>query len=233
MIASLALMVFAFAIGQFLGRNQTTGTGDQSAADGPQVTTGPSAPATSTDGGSAFPTPSSPTDDGSVFPAPTVPTDDTAGNPAPTVPTDDGSGTSASTAPAPTAGAPTAEPTTVPEPQIPTTPQSDDLGLAVPISQPSCDGRWIVLVGATTTPGQYAAGVGTLLQSHPGAQYMLTQGSCSSLRQSLPDGSAIYAVYFGPFSDAAAACAKRTEAGDRAYVKLLDNSTPPERPWNC
>jgi hypothetical protein len=240
MIASLALMVIAFAIGQFLGRNPATDDGGQSSAGGPQVTAEPSAPAVPTDdGGSVIPVPV-PTDTAATG-VPTVPTDtaatgvptvptDTAATAAPTLPTDDGSGTSATAAPAPVPAPAPGEPTTAPQPN---TPQSNDLGLAVPISQPACDGRWIVLVGATTTPGQYAAGVGTLLANHPGAQYMLTQGSCSSLRQSLADGSSIYAVYFGPFSDPAGACAKRSEAGDRAYVKVLDNSTPPERPWDC
>ena len=67
----------------------------------------------------------------------------------------------------------------------------------------------------------------------PGAKYVLTQGACLSLRQSMPDGSQIYAVYLGPYPDQAAACTVSIEFGGGAYVKRMDNTTPPEQTWQC
>ena len=158
---------------------------------------------------------------------------------APTSASDDGAGTSASTAPAPSEGVPGATSeevpgaTAAPPPGASTASPTGDLGLATPISRPPCDGQWIVLVGATTTPGQYPDGVDHLLQSYPGSHYLLTEGSCASLRQGLPDGSVIYAVYFGPYPTPAAACGMRVQVGDHAYVKVLDDVAPPDRPWKC
>ena len=124
------------------------------------------------------------------------------------------------------------------EPPDPSDPANDaaangDLGLGVPISTPTCDGSWLVFLGAATNAATYVNDVNTLLAGAPGAQYTLTQGGCSSMRQSLPDGSLIYAVYVGPYPDQASACAARLGLPDGAYVKRMDNSTPPEQLWQC
>jgi serine/threonine-protein kinase len=104
----------------------------------------------------------------------------------------------------------------------------------VPISQPACDGTWVVFLGSSTNPASYQTSIDALLSAHPGSQYMLTAGSCSSLRQALPDGSQIYAVYTGPYTTPEEACAAREQSGDDdAYVKVLDNSTPPDQIWTC
>lgn len=120
------------------------------------------------------------------------------------------------------------------EPSAPAEPAPrGDLGLAVPISSPTCDGSWLVFLGAATDAAAYASDVSTLLAGHPEAQYTLTQGGCSSMRQQLDDGSLIYAVYVGPYPDQASACVAKAGLGDAAYVKRMDNSTPAEQLWQC
>jgi hypothetical protein len=150
-------------------------------------------------------------------------------------------GVPATTASAPDAGstAPTEDtesPTTGSPPGSTAPPQPEgDLGLSTPISRPACDGSWVVFVGSAVDAATYADDVAAQLAAHPGSAYLLTEGSCSSLRQRLPDGRSIYAVYLGPFPTQAAACAERNgvDAGAGAYVKALDNVTPAEQLWEC
>ncbi|WOC11410.1 serine/threonine-protein kinase [Gordonia sp. MP11Mi] len=70
-----------------------------------------------------------------------------------------------------------------------------DLGLSTPISTPPCDGRTVTVVYSAITPGAYAREVGDTLARYPGSEYLRTDQSCSSLRQS-KEGNPIYAVYF-------------------------------------
>lgn len=99
-----------------------------------------------------------------------------------------------------------------------------DLGLAVPISRPPCDGAPAVFVANAVSPGEYANQVRAALTAHPGSRYLRTDESCASLRQSL-NGNPIYAVYFTA-ADVAAACARRAAIGGDSYVRRLDNVTP-------
>ncbi len=108
-----------------------------------------------------------------------------------------------------------------------------DLGLAVPMTAPACDGSWVVFLGAATDAARYAADVETLLAGNPAARYTLTQGGCSSMRQQMPDGTLIYAVWTGPYADQAQACAAKAGFGDTAYVKRMDDTTPPDQLWEC
>src|SRR3954470_7713798 len=204
LITGLVLIAVALSIGLLFGRGSTAATGKQPAAGAGQSTTESSAPATSTDEPSA---PATSTDESS---APTS--------------TDAGSSASDTTGTAPTESAPD----TTDAPQ-----SGEDLGLSTPISHPACDGQWIVLVGAATTPGRYPEGIGGLLESYPGSQYLVTEGSCSSLRQRTADGNLIYAVFLGPFPGEADACAMRAQVGGGAYVKVLDDTTPPEQAGSC
>ncbi|MGX5653265.1 hypothetical protein ACWKWC_00640 [Geodermatophilus nigrescens] len=105
--------------------------------------------------------------------------------------------------------------------------------MTTPISRPACNGQWVVFLGAATTPSRYAADINQLLGTQPGSEYLLTEGSCSSLRQRLDDGGIIYAAYVGYFADQSAACTARDDIGGGAYVKRLDNVTPPEQLWQC
>jgi serine/threonine-protein kinase len=108
-----------------------------------------------------------------------------------------------------------------------------DLNVGVPISSPTCDSTWVVFLGAAIDPATYPADVSTLLASRSDAKYLLTEGGCSSMRQRTAEGTQIYAVYVGPYPDQAAACAARSAIGGNAYVKRMDNSTPPEQLWTC
>ncbi|MGW3960476.1 serine/threonine-protein kinase [Amycolatopsis sp. NPDC005003] len=105
-----------------------------------------------------------------------------------------------------------------------------DLGLATAMSTPACDGSFIVVLGSAVTPARYRADVQRFLDAHPGAAYLHAPTTgCGSLRQQL-NGAGIYAVYNGPFATRDAACARRSGG---AYVKRLDNTTPPTQAITC
>ncbi|ALG83993.1 serine/threonine-protein kinase [Gordonia phthalatica] len=101
---------------------------------------------------------------------------------------------------------------------------SGDLGLSTPISTPACDGSTIAIVYSATSPGSYASEIQSALAEHPGAQYLRTDQSCASLRQSL-NGNPIYAVYY-PGSSLADSCAVKARTSSRVNVRRLDDSTP-------
>jgi serine/threonine protein kinase, bacterial len=109
----------------------------------------------------------------------------------------------------------------------------DPLGLGVPMALPACEGSWVVILGSATDPASYAADVSALLSSNPEAKYALTQGTCASLRQQTAEGQQIYAVYVGPYPDQASACAVKLATGVQAYVKRMDQTTPPDQTWSC
>jgi serine/threonine protein kinase, bacterial len=113
-----------------------------------------------------------------------------------------------------------------PAPRVPSGPFGD-LGLATPMSRPSCNGQGIVVLGSVTTPGQYAAGVQRLLAAHPGASYLRTDQTCPSLRAATDDGNPIYAVYRPAGNTGAEVCAAVRSAGGDAYGKWLDYTTDP------
>ncbi|MEJ9078691.1 serine/threonine-protein kinase [Gordonia malaquae] len=102
---------------------------------------------------------------------------------------------------------------------------SGDLGLSTPITVPACDGQSILIVYNATTPGQYEQEIGAALAANPGAKYLRTDNSCSSMRQAYDDGSPIYAVYFEG-SSVAATCAKKASFGGASYARFLDATTP-------
>ncbi|MFT3663332.1 MAG: serine/threonine-protein kinase [Gordonia sp. (in: high G+C Gram-positive bacteria)] len=99
-----------------------------------------------------------------------------------------------------------------------------DLGLSTPISDPPCDGRTVAFVYNATTPGAYAQEVSNALAQFPGASYLRTDQSCSSLRQSL-DGNPIYAVYYEG-SSLSDTCSTKARIGGETYARKLDDSTP-------
>jgi len=102
-----------------------------------------------------------------------------------------------------------------------------DLGLSVPMRNPPCDGRGIVILTSITTPGQYAKGVIGALARFPGASYLRTDLTCPSLRARSDEGNPIYAVYrFGGWT-LEQLCAAVRAAGSGAYGKVLDYTTDP------
>ena len=124
------------------------------------------------------------------------------------------------------AGSPTA-------PAPPTAPAAltGDLGLTVPMSRPACDGTGIVVLFSAVSPGSYEQEVQAALNANPGASYLRTDQSCSSLNQATADGDPIYAVYRVGGSDRATVCA--AVAGSGGYGKWLDNTSDPNARIDC
>ncbi|WP_051515631.1 zinc ribbon domain-containing protein [Candidatus Blastococcus massiliensis] len=120
-----------------------------------------------------------------------------------------------------------------PLPSTPPAPAAGSLDVGVEMTPPACDGSWVVFLGAATEPATYASDIRALLNSQPNAKYLVTQGSCTSMRQALDDGTLIYTVYIGPYADQTTACAARAAVGGAAYVKRMDNATPPDQTWQC
>ncbi|MDQ2707576.1 MAG: hypothetical protein M3Z25_08040 [Actinomycetota bacterium] len=110
---------------------------------------------------------------------------------------------------------------------------SGDLGLAVPISRPSCDGAYGVFVGAAVRPGAYQREVGDFLARYSGASYLLAEQACPSLRPRTGAGNSIYAVYYGPFPTLGNACETKGRVGVGSYVRRLDNSGSRSRTIAC
>jgi serine/threonine-protein kinase len=123
----------------------------------------------------------------------------------------------------PAVTSPVAPPRSTPAQSAP----SGDLGLTMPMSNPSCNGQGIVVLGSVTTPGLYAAGVQQLLDAHPGAFYLRTDQTCPSLRQTTEEGNPIYAVFELGGTNQSAVCAAVRAAGGIAYGKWLDTTTDP------
>jgi serine/threonine protein kinase, bacterial len=117
-------------------------------------------------------------------------------------------------------------PSPVTPPRAPTRPFGD-LGLGTPMSTPLCNGQGIVVLGNVTTPGQYESGVQRLLNLHPGASYLRTDQSCSSLRQTDDEGDPIYTVYRPAGTSQREVCTGVRAAGGNAYGKWLDYMTDP------
>jgi hypothetical protein len=109
---------------------------------------------------------------------------------------------------------------------------SGDLGLGTPISRPACDGTGIVVLASFYMPGRYESDVATMLGHNPGSQYLRTDQSCPSLRQS-KDGNPIYAVYRLAGRTQGEVCAAVRAAGSGAYGKWLDYTTDPDYVIPC
>jgi serine/threonine protein kinase, bacterial len=122
-----------------------------------------------------------------------------------------------------TVAAPPALPSPAPVPTLP----PGDLGLPTPISNPSCNGQGIVILGNITTPGLYAAAVQHLLDAHPGAYYLRTDQSCRSLRRRNEAGNPIYAVFEPVGTTQREVCDAVHAAGGDAYGKWLDFTHEP------
>lgn len=110
---------------------------------------------------------------------------------------------------------------------------SGDLGLAVPISRPSCDGRGIVVLYSAVTPGAYASEIGAALAANPGAKYLRTDEACPSLRARDDNGNVIYAVYLESGYTRSEVCADVAIAPAGAYGRWLDLTSDPSVLVTC
>jgi serine/threonine-protein kinase len=108
-----------------------------------------------------------------------------------------------------------------------------DLGIpGVAMTRPACDGSYVLMVGSAISPAFYQRDVTTALDTYPGASYLRTDQTCSSLRPDL-DGNAIYSTYFGPYGSVAEACAERWRGPADAYVKVLSTTVAWNTPITC
>ncbi len=109
----------------------------------------------------------------------------------------------------------------------------NSLNVSVPMSHPACDGSGIVVLANAVTPGRYDAEIQHYLDMHPGASYLRTDESCSSLRARDDAGNPIYAVYRQAGRSRADVCAAVRAAGGNAYGKWLDTTTNPRDMITC
>jgi hypothetical protein len=107
-----------------------------------------------------------------------------------------------------------------------------DLGLAEPIQRPACDGSGIVVLFSAVDADGYAR-LPDVLAANPGSRYLRTDNSCPSLRQRMPDGSVIYAVYEYAGRSVGDVCAAVRRAGGDTYGKWLDTVSDPTAVINC
>ncbi|WP_241726948.1 hypothetical protein [Dietzia sp. SLG310A2-38A2] len=108
-----------------------------------------------------------------------------------------------------------------------------DLGLAIPMTRPSCDGRGIVVLYSAVLPGAYESEIRTALASNPGARYLRTDQACPSLRQRDENGNVIYAVYRESGYSRAELCADVVTAPAGAYGRWLDTTSDPTVLVSC
>ncbi len=106
-----------------------------------------------------------------------------------------------------------------------------DLGLPTPMTQPPCDGSYITVLASVRDQS-----VGSFLDSYPGAAYLRTETTCSSLSPRFTTGpyagQQIYLIYYGPYSQAEA-CTNRSLGPTDAYAKRLDTTSPPGQGVAC
>ena len=108
-----------------------------------------------------------------------------------------------------------------------------DLGLAVPMTLPSCDGRGIVVLYSAVTPGAYAQEIASALAQNPGASYLRTDMACPSLRPRDENGNVIYAVYRPSGYSLQQLCSDVRAEGPPAYGRWLDTTSDPSELVSC
>lgn len=107
-----------------------------------------------------------------------------------------------------------------------------DLGLAQPILNEPCDGRYITFVGSAIGERPYPEVVSELLALYPGTNYIWTR-ACPSLRQEFTDGSEIYGVVFGPYATVEEACDARRAGPLDSYVRRISTTDPEDHQIDC
>ncbi|WP_314038553.1 hypothetical protein [Dietzia sp. CH92] len=66
-----------------------------------------------------------------------------------------------------------------------------DRGLDTPMARPACDGREIVVLHSSVTPGAYAQEISSALARDPGASYLRPDMACPTLRPRDENGNVI------------------------------------------
>ena len=108
-----------------------------------------------------------------------------------------------------------------------------DLGLSVPMTRPSGDGRGIVVLASAVTPGNYENEISAALAANPGSLYLRTDQACPSLRQRDDYGNIIYAVYRPSGYSKAEVCADVARSPAGSYGRWLDTTSDPRQLIYC
>lgn len=109
-----------------------------------------------------------------------------------------------------------------------------DLGLATPITEPTCDGTGVVVISTFSNPSTYAADVARALAQHPGSRYMRTDRSCSSFAPATLEGNQIYVVYIEAGHEKDQVCELVRQLGGRdVFGKWLDQTSAPNETIQC
>ncbi|NWJ74598.1 serine/threonine protein kinase [Pseudonocardia sp. ICBG1122] len=115
-----------------------------------------------------------------------------------------------------------------------TTLPAADLGLGRSLAPVSCAAPAdLVVVGAAVDPARYREDVSEHLRAHPGANYLLADGSCVPFRSRTADGNPIYVSYLGPFADRGDACVALARAGGDAYLRPVTGPVGSAGPRPC
>lgn len=158
--------------------------------------------------------------------------------------TDDAGVTTLTTSPAPMPDLTDVTSTTVAAPASTTVPATTAPGaadgavpgdLAIPgrpMQQPPCDGGYITILASAVGDQATAGGIGQVLDTYPGSEYLRTDQTCPSLRASV-DGAPIYVVYLGPFAVDTDACVARAQGPEGAYARILSTELGPDHGVPC
>ena len=101
-----------------------------------------------------------------------------------------------------------------------------------PMQRPGCDESFITVLASAVGAQATAAGIGNVLDTYPGSNYLRTDQTCPSLTPDI-DGEPIYVVYLGPFAFASDACAARAEGPQGAYARRLSTEVGPDHGVAC
>jgi serine/threonine-protein kinase len=108
-----------------------------------------------------------------------------------------------------------------------------DLKVSAPITNPACDGTYIVIVGSAVNPDNYAKDVQEFLNLNPASKYLHAPSTgCGSLRTHF-NNAEIYSVFYGPFDSKDKACAQKNTSGGDSFVRRLDNTSSSDRAVSC
>ena len=210
-------VVFVFLVGVIVWVVVSSG-GDESSDDSSNASALTTAPAAITDGANASTTSIGV---GTTSPAPMPEPTDTTTPPTSDVATTDLPTSSVAVAPVTTA--PGSESGAVP----------GDLAVpGRPMQRPNCENSFITVIASAVGDNASAGGIGQLLETYAGSNYLRTDQTCSSLTPDI-DGEPIYVVYLGPFAVASDACAARAQGPEGSYARRLTTEVGPDHAVSC
>lgn len=138
--------------------------------------------------------------------------------------------TMASAVPSPKSSASaSAAPTPEPGESEESFPLEGDLGLSQPITELDCTDQYVVFYASSFVPEMYESEIQSALDANPGAEYVRSFGSCTTLNQMSDHDTFIYSVYSGPYDSLSEACAvSASSSTPDSYVKVLSSGIDPD-----